>query len=78
MLRAYLFGSIARGEADEQSDIDVLVELDYSQRVGMEFIQMQFDLQRLLARKVDLVSARGLSKYIQPIIDQEKRLIYAR
>ena len=78
VLRAYLFGSFARGEADEQNDIDVLVELDYSQRVGMEFIQMQFDLQRLLARKVDLVSARGLSKYIQPIIDQEKRLIYAR
>ena len=78
VLRAYLFGSFARGEADEQSDIDVLVELDYSQGVGMAFIRMQLDLQRLLARKVDLVSARGLSKYIQPIMDREKRLIYVR
>ena len=78
VLRAYLFGSFARGEADEQSDIDLLVELDYSQRVGMEFIQMQIDLQHLLARKVDLVSAKGLSKYVQPLVDQEKQLIYAR
>jgi len=32
----------------------------------------------LLSKKIDLVSARGLSKYIQPILDKEKKLIYAR
>ena len=76
VLKAYLFGSYVRGEATAESDIDILVDLDYSQNVGLEFIQMQIDLQNLLAKKVDLVSARGLSKYIQPIIDREKRLIY--
>jgi len=55
-----------------------LVELDYSQPIGLEFIQMQLDLQKLLSKKIDLVSARGLSKYIQPILDKEKKLIYAR
>ena len=78
VLRVYLFGSFSRGEAKENSDIDLLVELDYSQPIGLEFIQMQFDLQNLLGRKVDLISARGLSRHIQPIIDQEKKLLYER
>jgi uncharacterized protein len=78
VLKAYLFGSYVRGEATSESDIDILVDLDYSEAIGWEFIQMQIDLQNLLLKKVDLVSARGLSKYIQPIIDTEKQLIYDR
>ena len=78
VLKAFLFGSNARNEANENSDIDLLVELDYSQPIGLEFIQMKLDLQELLSKKIDLVSARGLSKYIQPILDKEKKLIYAR
>lgn len=78
VLKAYLFGSYSRGNENENSDIDLLVELDYSQPIGLEFIQMKLDLQELLSKKIDLVSARGLSKYIQPILDKEKKLIYAR
>ncbi len=78
VVRAWLFGSWSRGQATDSSDIDLLVELDYAQPVGLEFIQMQLDLQQLLGRKVDLVSARGLSRYIGPIIEAEKKLIYAR
>ncbi len=78
VLKAYLFGSYVRGEATLDSDIDILVDLDYNESIGWEFIQMQIDLQNLLSKKVDLVSARGLSKYIQPIIDTEKQLIYDR
>jgi uncharacterized protein len=78
VLKAYLFGSFVRGEATEQSDIDILVELDYSQSIGLGFVQMQMDLQEKLLKKVDLVSTGGLSKFIKPLIDQEKELIYAR
>ena len=78
VLKAWLFGSWSRGQATESSDIDLLVELDYTRPVGLEFIQMQIDLQLILGRKVDLVSARGLSKYIGPIIEAEKKLIYTR
>ena len=78
VLKAYLFGSYVCGDENENSDIDLLVELDYSQPIGLEFIQMQIDLQNLLSKKVDLVSARGISKYIKPILDKEKKLIYAR
>jgi len=78
VIKAYLFGSYARNEQTETSDIDILVELDYTKKVGMEFISMQFDLEKLLHSKVDLVSAGGLSKYIKPRIENEKVLIYER
>ncbi|MCK6611223.1 MAG: nucleotidyltransferase domain-containing protein [Bacteroidia bacterium] len=78
VLNAYLFGSFARNEADYQSDIDILVDLDYSQKIGLQFIQMKLDLEKILGNKVDLVSSRGLSPHIRPIIDIEKKLIYAR
>lgn len=78
VLKAYLFGSFVRGEANEQSDVDILIELDYSQSIGLAFVEMQLDLQDILSRKVDLVSERGLSKFVKPFIEQEKELIYAR
>lgn len=78
VLRAYLFGSFSRAEADDFSDIDILVDLDYTQKIGLEFIQMKLDLEALLKVKVDLVSSKGISQYLLPIIDQEKKMIYAR
>lgn len=78
VLKAYLFGSYVRDEADDQSDIDILVDLDYSQRIGLQFIQMKIDLEKLLNTKVDLVSSNGLSQYVKPQVDLEKQLIYAR
>jgi hypothetical protein len=39
---------------------------------------MKIDLEKLLNSKVDLVSSNGLSKYIKPIVENEKQLIYAR
>jgi predicted nucleotidyltransferase len=78
VLKAYLFGSYVRGNANSESDIDILVDLDYSQRIGLQFIQMKLDLEKLLNNKVDLVSSNGISKYIKPIVDGEKRLIYAK
>jgi hypothetical protein len=78
VLKAYLFGSYVRGEATEESDVDLLVELDYSQRIGLRYVQMILDLEDLLHKKVDLVSEEGLSKYIRPYIEAEKQLIYER
>ena len=78
VLKAYLFGSCARAEADDKSDIDILVELDYAQPIGLEFVQMQLDLQDLLNRQVDLLSQKAISKHIQPYIEQDRVLVYAR
>ncbi len=76
--KAYLFGSYARNEAEKDSDIDLLVELDHSQPIGMRFFAFQIVLEKLLNIKVDLVSNDGLSKYIKPLIDKERILIYER
>lgn len=78
VLKAYLFGSYVRGVADHKSDIDILVDLDYSQKIGLQFIQMKLDLEKLLNSEVDLVSSNGMSKYIKPLVDVEKRLIYEK
>ena len=76
VLKAWVFGSYARGEETEDSDVDILVDLDYSQPIGLEFVQMQLDLQSLLRKSIDLVSSRGVSKYIKPYIDTDKKLLY--
>ena len=76
--KAYLFGSYARDEADMDSDLDILVELDHSQPIGMKFFAYQSELQDLLHKKVDLVSSQGLSRHVQPFIDRDKILIYER
>ena len=78
VFKAFVFGSFARGEADSNSDYDILVELDYSMKIGMEFIQMQIDLVDLLKTNVDLVSDKSLSRYIRPFVDNDKILIYER
>lgn len=76
--KAYLFGSHARNEAKPDSDIDILVELDYEKPLGMKFFSFQPELEELLNMKVDLVTTDGLSKYIKPLIDKDKILIYER
>jgi hypothetical protein len=78
VLKAYLFGSYVRGEATEDSDVDLLVELDYSQRIGLHFVKMVLDLEELLHKKVDLIPTDSVSKYIKPYIEEEKKIIYER
>jgi predicted nucleotidyltransferase len=76
--KAYMFGSYSRNDADKNSDVDILVELDHSTPIGMQFFTYEEQLQNLLKKKVDIVSDEGLSKYIKPFIDKEKVLIYER
>ena len=76
--KAYLFGSYSRNAADNNSDIDILVELDHSSPIGMQFFTYGDQLQSLLKKKVDIVSDEGISKYIKPFIDKDKVLIYER
>ena len=78
VLKAYVFGSNGRNEADSESDNDILVDLDYSKKIGLQFFKMQTDLEQLLNSKVDLVSSNGLSPYIKSFVEDEKVLIYVR
>ncbi|MFQ5770600.1 MAG: nucleotidyltransferase family protein [bacterium] len=76
--KVYIFGSQITDQANEDSDIDILVELDYSQPIGLKFLKMRHELQDILNKKVDLISDKAVSKYIRPIIDDNKYLIYEK
>ena len=67
-----LFGSFARSEQTEASDIDLLVELNG--RIGSKFIDLADELEESLGTKVDLVSKKGIKpRYLRSI---ESELIY--
>ncbi len=54
-----VFGSVVRGEADETSDIDLLVEMEPGRSL-FDLGGFQYELERLLGRPVDVVTERGL------------------
>ncbi|HSW50319.1 MAG TPA: nucleotidyltransferase family protein [Bryobacteraceae bacterium] len=73
-----VFGSAARGEMRQDSDIDLLVEFHPEAQIGLlEHAGLMLDLSELLGRRVDLVSKRGLKPLIRDSILQESRPVYA-
>ncbi len=76
VLKAWLFGSFARGEERPDSDVDILVALDYDQPIGLRFFGMYEDLKNLLERNVDLVSERTLAPFARDSVNHDKMLVY--
>jgi hypothetical protein len=73
-----VFGSAARGEMRPDSDIDLLVEFFPEANVDLlDHAGLMLDLSKLLERKVDLVSKKGLKPLIRASILEEARLVYA-
>jgi hypothetical protein len=73
----YVFGSVARDEAREDSDVDILVE--FSQPIGLfQFIDLQQKLEALLGSKVDLGTRRSLKPRIKKerFVKQGKRQLW--
>jgi len=65
-----VFGSVARGEADRKSDIDFLVELETGRSL-LDLGGLQMELESLLDRRVDIVTARGLKARIRERVLRE-------
>ena len=65
-----IFGSVARGEADSKSDIDLLVDLEPGRSL-FDLGGLLMDLQDLLGHKVDVVTERGLRERIRERVLQE-------
>ena len=69
-----VFGSIARGDDHENSDVDFLVDVEAG-RTLLDVIAFEQDVQQLLGRHVDVLTDGGLSPYLQRRILTEAALL---
>ena len=69
--RLGVFGSFARGQQREDSDVDLLVEFEDGAKTFDHFMDLALLLEDLLGRKVELVTREALSPYIGPRILRE-------
>lgn len=79
VLKAWIFGSFARGEEKPWSDVDILVQYDRQQPIGiLKLAGMKVDLENLLGNEVDLVEEGTLRPWAVESVNRDKRLIYER
>ena len=79
VVKAWLFGSYARGEEREDSDIDILVSFDDKAKVSLlRHAGMLCDLEDLLNRPVDLVNELSLYPEVRETVNTDRILIYER
>ncbi len=77
--KVFLFGSRARQDAKDSSDIDFLIHLSPNHNLGLfEWAELKLLLQEKLQCTVDCVSSSSVSPYILPYINKDKILIYAK
>ena len=82
ILRAYgikkasVFGSVSRGDARPDSDVDLLVELGPEPMDFYEYMQLKEKLEEKLGKDVDLVSEGYINKFLEPYIRPELKIIY--
>jgi predicted nucleotidyltransferase len=70
VLHLRLFGSAARDELRDDSDVDVLVEFNAA-ATFRQYMGLKFFLEDLLGRRVDLVTTKGLRQEFRPTVEQE-------
>lgn len=76
--KAWLFGSYARGEEREDSDVDLLVIFDPKEHVSLlTHIKIQYALEDRLGKKVDLVTDGTLLPFAEETANRDKKLIYS-
>lgn len=77
--KAWVFGSFARDEEKPESDVDLLVEFDHSEPIGLfRYIGMRLAIEDLLGRKVDLVEDGTLRSAAAVTANRDKKMIYER
>jgi hypothetical protein len=72
--KAAIFGSVARGEADANSDIDILVEIENDMSL-LDFVGLKIEIEEALGKKVDLVEYSTIKPLIKERILREQVVI---
>lgn len=79
VLKAWLFGSYSREEQRPWSDVDILVQYDRSQPIGLlKIAGMKVALEDLLSCEVDLVEDGTIRPWAAESVNKDKKLIYER
>lgn len=73
--RAAIFGSFARGEAKAKSDVDILIEYKTKNKSLFDLVDLKFDLEERLGRKVDLITYSSIYPIIREQILAEQVVI---
>ena len=77
--KAWLFGSFARDEDDYKSDIDLLIEVPDDKKFSLfDLAEIQFQLEKLILKKVDIVMKAGVKPQIMERIHPDLKMIYER
>ena len=66
----FLFGSFARDQATDESDVDILVKFD-TRATSRSYFGVQFYIEDLLGRRVDLVTDKALRFELRPHVERE-------
>ena len=69
--RASVFGSYARGEADDNSDVDILVELSEDMSL-MDLVELKLEIEDVLGKRVDLVEFDALKPSIRESVMEDQ------
>ena len=67
--RITLFGSYARGQQQEDSDIDILIDVDPS--IGLRFVTLANELEGLLGQRVELVTSRAIAPKMKSLLEAD-------
>ncbi|MCR4283939.1 MAG: nucleotidyltransferase family protein [Parcubacteria group bacterium] len=77
--KAALFGSAARGEMKKRSDIDILIKYkDRSRKSLLDLVSLQFELEKKLNKKVDLLTYKSINPLLKDIILKDEKIIYEK
>lgn len=77
--KVWLFGSFAEGDATADSDVDLLIEYDYNEKIGiLKHAEIILALESILEKEVDLVPVESLRETLRPYVDSNKIMIYER
>ena len=68
-----VFGSYSRNDYTEKSDVDLLV--DFDRPIGWAFVSLADELEKILNKKVDLLTKGGINKHYRPYIEKDLRYV---
>jgi len=79
VLKAWVFGSVARNEADGTSDIDVMIQVDESHKFGLfDLAEIQYQGEIATGHKIDIVMEGAVKSFAEKSVNNDRILIYEK